>query len=82
MATFNKAELEKGREGEREREPFATKVQTRLPGTLGEMSTIIRNSMDEPSPKKKTLSRLMRFTHRNIDTKSIHILTPESWMLC
>ena len=54
MATFNKAELEKGREGEREREPFATKVQTRLPRTLGEMSTIIRNSMNEPSPKKKT----------------------------
>ena len=82
MATFNKAELERGERGGREREPFATKVETRLPGTLGEMSTIIRNSMDEPSPKKKTLSRLMRFTHRNIDTKSIHILTPESWMLC
>ena len=64
MATFNKAELEKEREGGREREPFATKVQTRLPGTLGEMSTIIRNSMNEPSPKKKTLLRLMRFTHK------------------
>ena len=82
MATFNKAELEKGREGGGEREPFATKVQTRLPGTLGEMSTIIRNSMNEPSPKKKTLLRLMRFLHRHIDTKPIHILTPESWMLC
>ena len=64
MATFNKAELEKEREGGREREPLATKVQTRLPGTLGEMSTIIRNSMNEPSPKKKTLLRLVRFTHR------------------
>ena len=74
--------MRRGERGGREREPFATKVQTRLPGTLGEMSTIIRNSMNEPNPKKKTLLRLMRFTYRNIDTKPINILTPVSWMLC